>query len=193
MKKLILISLSIVSLCQLRAMPIIAPAIGGVVGYLATKGQSSTTQAAAIAGGSLIMGIGQSMFENKQAKRDFHNYQLGMWQEAWIRDQLDWYNSTLDHRSGLPPSYDGHWAMYNGLPEQEAPFVQQREQMPDQFVPSDREAYINYLVERTRRSSSANASASQTVEIPTTTTVEPARSQNGVKYRPRVREFPRLP
>lgn len=175
---------------------VLLPVAGAVAGQVLTRDKPVATQVAAATVGGLAVGFVGKVMADSKAKEDYRLIQLGRYQEAWIRSNTDWYYATMDRRSGLPPAFDGYWAMYSGLPDVEREFVKRRMAMPDQFVPTARDEYLNYLLLTANGSPAAASTAQQSndvVVVPTTTAVMPARNVNGVKYRAQVREFPRLP
>jgi len=183
------------SASALNAQGFLAPAAGAALGAILTQGKSNGVQAGAAAGGALVGYFADSMLKDKAAREKFKAYQLGRYQEAWIRAESDWYYSTLDRKTGLPPAFDGNWAMFIGLPVLEREQMQKRAALPPAAVPAEREAYLAYLQAATAADTmqSAVEAAPALIAVPTTKAVVPARTVNGIQYRPSLQEFPRLP
>lgn len=180
-----------------QSAALVAPVAGAALGAFLSKDRSEGTQVAAAAGGALAGWIGGKMIEDKNAKERFKMYQLGRYHEAWVRAQTDWYYSTNDRKTGLPVAFDGYWAMFIGLPNIEKDVAAKRAQLPAQFVPAEREAFIEYLNAQGSAPASANPTqnngGTEVLQVPTTKAIMPARTVNGIDYRPAARQFPRLP
>lgn len=173
-------------------------ASGAALGEVLSKGSSSTAvRVASVAGGAIVGAVIGDAFEKHEASKDarqrFHDVQLGRYEEAWIRAQTDWYYSTLDRKTGLPPAYNGAWGMFIGLAPIEKDLVLKKEQLPPQTVPAGRDAYINYLLQSVSADAAADNANSDTIQVPSVTATMPEHTANGITYQARAQEFPQLP
>lgn len=197
MKKLLLF-LVLCSVGHAQLAPILAPVAAGALADILTKNKSTGVRAASVAGAVIVGEVAGKMMNEQKAREKFRAYQLGRYQEAWIRAEQDHYASTLDRRSGLPPAFDGYWAMYTGLKDQELQYEQRRAQLPPTQIPADKDGYLAFIsgqieADGTPVTAQTKAESTNLVEVPTTKAVMPARTVNGIAYRAQEREFPRLP
>ncbi len=179
---------------------IIAPVTTAALTEIFTRGSSSQAVrvgapiAAGLAG--LAGGIAYDNYkDSKEAREKFHAYQLGLWHDAWIHNNMDWYYSTLDRKTGLPPAFDGYWAMFVGLPTVEKDVIAKKKNLPPQSVPGNRDAYLDYLLAASTQQEAAAASPDNAgvIDVPTVRATTPQRVRNGVTYEAQTREFPQLP
>lgn len=191
----LLLALTCSSLKALEPISLMIPAAATVAADLLTRGKDNTTRVSAIGGAAILGSWYASKRESDAARERFKNYQQGKFQEAWIRANTDWYYSTLDRRSGLPTAFDGHWAMFVGLPDIEAQVAERRTQLPAQVVPTGREDYIAYLNQTAQNQQAVinQEKAKTLIEVPVVKATMPERTVNGITFRPQQREFPTLP
>ncbi len=189
----LVLGLAAIGHAQVGTASVVVPAVVSGVTTILTKGQSPETRAAIVGGSALVGSLVGKKLDSDAARRQFRSYQLGRYQEAWVRAKVDYYNSTLDTRSGLPPAFDGYWAMNLGLPDREKAMNARRAELPPQYVPGDRESYFAYVEANATTSSEDRREQNKEIRVPTAKAVMPARVVNGISYRPTVREFPRLP
>jgi hypothetical protein len=143
MKKILTLGslLLITSFSSATELDTVGTIIGAVGGILATDDDQSSVEKALITGGAALAGnvIG-GMLGKKQREKEFEMYQLGRFHEAWVRAETDWYDSTLDRRTGRPPAFDGYWAMDIGMPNAQGVIQAMGPQTAS--VPANRDAYI---------------------------------------------------
>jgi len=143
MKKIIKLTgiLLIASISQAAELATVGSVIGAVGGMLSTNDDQSTVEKALITGGAALAGnVLVNNISKKQKEKEFEMYQLGRFHEAWVRAETDWYDSTLDRRTGRPPAFDGYWAMDIGMPNAQGVIQAMGPQTAS--IPANRDAYI---------------------------------------------------
>ena len=155
--------LLIASISQAAELTTVGSVIGAVGGMLSTNDDQSTVEKAFITGGAALAGNAlANKISKKQKEKEFEMYQLGRFHEAWVRAETDWYDSTLDRRTGRPPAFDGYWAMDIGMPNAQGVIQAMGPQTAS--VPKNRNAYIKEFWKELLHKNKMNSSKKEKIK-----------------------------